>query len=155
MPYHIDERRREEPFPVHPDTNEYATLRFLVANPDYGFTPSEIVAKTEIAENSTSKTMSRLFEKGLVCRSQGAYYVDPERVNSLTTRLESLDAAVELFDDTPDDAYAAAGWKGSYPNSIPARRPIPPPPPRTPRRSWRTPNVVRSNPGRPIGSSNR
>ncbi|MFQ3476108.1 MarR family transcriptional regulator [Halonotius sp. F2-221B] len=111
MPYHVDELRREEPFPVTPETNEHAALRFLVANHDYGFTPSEIAAETKITEGSASKTMSRLHEKGLVSRSQGAYYVDPERVESLKHRLESLDAAVDLFDDAPDDAYANAGWE--------------------------------------------
>jgi len=120
MPYHIDELRREEPFPVRPDTNEYVALRFLVANPDYGFTPSEIAAETEIAEGSASKTMSRLHEKGLVRRSRGAYYVDPERVDSLIARLESLDAAIDLFDDAPDDAYADAGWEEKVPELDPS-----------------------------------
>jgi len=120
MPYHVDELRRDEPFPVSPETNEYAALRFLVANHEYGFTPAEIAAETEIAEASASKTMSRLHEKGLVSRSQGAYYVDPERVESLKHRLESLDAAADLFDDAPDDAYADAGWEDELPELDPS-----------------------------------
>lgn len=120
MPYHVDELRRDEPFPVSPETNEHAALRFLVANHDYGFSPSEIAAETEISKSSASKTMSRLHEKGLVCRSQGAYYIDPERVESLKRRLESLDAAVELFDDAPDDAYADAGWEDEIPEPDPS-----------------------------------
>jgi DNA-binding transcriptional MocR family regulator len=120
MPYHVDELRRDEPFPVSPETNEHAALRFLVANHDYGFSPSEIAAETEISKSSASKTMSRLHEKGLVSRSQGAYYVDPERVESLKRRLESLDAAVDLFDDAPDDAYADAGWEDELPELDPS-----------------------------------
>jgi len=120
MPYHVDELRRDEPFPVSPETNEHAALRFLVANHDYGFLPSEIAAETEISKSSASKTMSRLHEKGLVSRSQGAYYVDPERVESLKRRLESLDAAVDLFDDAPDDAYADAGWEDELPELDPS-----------------------------------
>ena len=123
MPYHVDELRRDEPFPVSPETNEYAALRFLVANHDYGFSPSEIAAETKITESSASKTMSRLHEKGLVSRSQGAYYIDPERVESLQRRLESLDAAVELFDDAPDDAYANAGWEDELPELDPGEEP--------------------------------
>lgn len=120
MPYHIDELRRKEPFPISPETNEYAALRFLVANHNYGFTPSEIGDKTEITDTSASKTMSRLHEKGLVSRSQGAYYVDPERVESLKYRLKSLDAAVDLFDDAPDGAYADAGWEDDLPELDPS-----------------------------------
>jgi len=120
MPYHVDELRRDEPFPVSPETNEHAALRFLVANHDYGFSPSEIAAETDISKSSASKTMSRLHEKGLVSRSQGAYYVDPERVESLKRRLESLDAAVDLFDDAPDDAYADAGWEDELPELDPS-----------------------------------
>ena len=120
MPYHVDELRRDEPFPVSPETNEHAALRFLVANHDYGFSPSEIATETEISKSSASKTMSRLHEKGLVNRSQGAYYIDPERVESLKRRLESLDAAVDLFDDAPDDAYADAGWEDELPELDPS-----------------------------------
>jgi len=64
--------------------------------------------------------MSRLHEKGLVSRSQGAYYVDPGRVESLKHRLESLDAAVDLFDDAADDAYADAGWEDELPELDPS-----------------------------------
>jgi len=117
MPIHVDELTSDEPFPVKPDTNEYEALSFLVAHREYGFTPAEIADHTDISESSASKTMARLFEKGLVERSEGAYYVDPDRADTLKQRLTSLDSAVELFESAPsDDAYAEQGWEDQVPS---------------------------------------
>ena len=112
MPRHIKELRDNDPFPVKPETNEYEALSFLVRNREYGFTPSEIAERTIIPEASASKTMVRLFEKGLVKRSQGAYFVDPADADELKDRLESIDAAARLHQSAPnDDVYGEAGWE--------------------------------------------
>jgi DNA-binding transcriptional ArsR family regulator len=80
-------------------------------------TPVEIAAHTDISESSASKTMARLFEKGLVERSEGAYYVDPDRAGTLKQRLASLDSAVNLFESAPSgDAYAEEGWEDDVPS---------------------------------------
>jgi DNA-binding transcriptional ArsR family regulator len=102
---------------VKPETNEYEALSFLVRNRDYGFRPSEIAEQTAISKASASKTMARLFEKGLVERSEGLYYVDPDCAGELKQRLDSLDAAVRLFDTAPaDDAYTEPGWEETLPS---------------------------------------
>jgi len=112
MPRHVDELRDGEPFPIKPDTNEHEALSFLLSNREYGFTPTEIADRTTISEASASKTMTRLFDKGLVARSQGVYYADPDRADDLKRRLDSLDAAVRLHETTPDDdAYTEPGWE--------------------------------------------
>lgn len=120
MPIHVDDLKNDEPFPVKPDTNEYEALSFLVAHREYGFTPSEIADHTDIDGASVSKTMVRLFEKGLVERSDGAYYAPPDRVDTLKQRLESLDSATQLFESVPnDDAYAEEGWEDEVPSIDP------------------------------------
>ena len=112
MPRHIKELRDNDPFPVKPETNEYEALSFLVRNREFGFTPSEIAERTTIPEASASKTMVRLFEKGLVKRSQGAYFVDPAEADELKDRLNSIDAAARLHQSTSnDDVYGEAGWE--------------------------------------------
>jgi len=117
MPRHVNDLRNGDPFPVKPDTNEYRALSFLVQHREYGFTPREIAEHTEISESSASKTMARLFEKGLVERADGTYYVEPERADTLQRRLESIDAATRLFEDAPaDDAYAEPGWEQHVPS---------------------------------------
>ncbi|MDL0128175.1 helix-turn-helix domain-containing protein [Halobacterium salinarum] len=101
----------ENPFPVKPDTNEYRALSFLVAHRGYGFTPNVIAEQTEIGESNVSKTLECLFEKDLVERSDSIYYVPPEDAETLKKRLESLDAAVKLFENAPADAYSEDGWE--------------------------------------------
>ncbi|CAM3012197.1 helix-turn-helix domain-containing protein [Halobacterium salinarum] len=116
MPVPVDELTDDESFPVTPDTNEYEALDFLVRHHEYGFSPREIADRTDINESSVAKTMRRLDEKDLVERSDGIYYVDPVRVETLTARLKSVDAVVRLFEATPDDdAYAEAGWEEQVP----------------------------------------
>lgn len=120
MPIHVDHLTSDDPFLVKPDTNEHEALSFLVTHREYGFTPSEIADHTDINNSSASKTMVRLFEKGLVERSDGAYYVAPDRVDTLTRRLESLDSAIQLFESTPtDDVYAEEGWEDKLPSIDP------------------------------------
>lgn len=112
MPIHLDDLMNDEPFPIKPDTNEYEALSFLIAHREYGFTPIEIADHTEINESSASKTMARLFEKGLVERAEGVYYAAPDRADKLKQRLESLDSAIQLFESGPnDDVYAEEGWE--------------------------------------------
>jgi Mn-dependent DtxR family transcriptional regulator len=119
MPRHVADLQDGEPFPVKPGTNEYEALSFLVRNHDYGFSPTEIAEQTEISTASASKTMARLFEKGLVTRTEGMYYVEPDRANDLQQRLQSLDAAVRLFETVPeDDAYAETRWEDDVPSIV-------------------------------------
>ena len=120
MPRKVEELRSSTPFPVTPGTNEYDALSFLVRNRDYGFTPTEIATRTDVAVTSASKTMTRLFDKGLVERVQGVYFVDPDRGDDLQRRLESIDAAERLHESAPEDAYAEPGWEDQVPSIAPA-----------------------------------
>jgi len=119
MPRHVEDLQNGDPFPVQPETNEYHALALLVANREFGFTPTEIAERTPVSRTSASKTMTRLFEKGLVERSQGTYYVEPDRAADLKRRLDSIDAAARLFERAPDDAYAEAGWEDDVPSLDP------------------------------------
>ncbi|QLH82073.1 MarR family transcriptional regulator [Halosimplex pelagicum] len=120
MPVPVDELTNDDPFPVKPDTNEYEALSFLVEHHKYGFTPSEIAARTDLREASTSKAMTRLFENGLVERAETIYYIDPRRADELKQRLASLDSVDRLFEAVPnDDAYAKQGWEQEIPSIDP------------------------------------
>lgn len=81
-PIPVDELRawRDADFPVQPGTNEEKALRFLAANPDYGWPPKEIATRTDISESSITKTVARLHEKSLVDKVSGRYFVKPERL---------------------------------------------------------------------------
>lgn len=120
MPVPVDELTNGDPFPVKPDTNEYEALSFLVAHHEYGYTLSEIAARTDLSKANTSKTMARLLENGLAERAENIYYINPRRADELKQRLESLDSAVQLFESIPtDDIYAEEGWEQELPSIDP------------------------------------
>jgi len=112
----VDELTNNDPYPVKPDTTEYEVLSFLVANHKYGFTPSEVAARTDLSKTSASKAMARLFEDRLVERTETIYYIDPHRADELKQRLASLDSAARIFEKAPDDAYANQGWEQEVPS---------------------------------------
>lgn len=88
--------REDADFPVKPGTNEEAALRFLAANPDYGWPPKEIANRTEIPQPSVTKTTARLYEKGLVDRSSGYYFVAPARLDEIRGILGDLHQLSEM-----------------------------------------------------------
>ena len=112
MPVPVEELTSDNPFSIRPDTNEYEALSFLVAHHEYGFTPREIAVRTVLSEAAASNTLARLFENGVVERTDSIYYIDPHQVDELTYRLKSLDSLVTLFEVTPDgDSYDEEDWE--------------------------------------------
>ncbi|WP_082220746.1 MarR family transcriptional regulator [Haloferax gibbonsii] len=99
-----DLKDREESqfeFPVEPGTNEETALRFLAANPDFGWPPSKIAEKTGINPNSITKTVKRLQEKGLVECISSRYFVDPDQFDEITGMLGDLQG-LDQIDSLPD-----------------------------------------------------
>lgn len=120
MPVPVDELTNGDPFPVKPDTNEYEALSFLVTHHEYGFTLSEIAARTDLSKASTAKAMAPLLENGLVERAENIYYIDPRRADELKQRLASLDSVDRLFEAAPsEDAYANQDWEQEVPSIDP------------------------------------
>lgn len=94
-----------------PGTNEYEVLSFLVSHERNRFSLSQIAKRTGTTETTLSNTVSRLVERGLIEQSAERYYVDPEDAERLHDRLKSVDAAVRLHENAPDDAYSQEGWE--------------------------------------------
>lgn len=110
-PVPVEELRAREDaeFPVKPGTNEEDALRFLAANPDFGWPPKTIADRTEIPESSATKTAARLYEKGLVDRSAGYYFVVPERLDEIQGFLGDLHHLVELAGEPGQDPVHPTG----------------------------------------------
>jgi len=120
MPVPVEELTKGGPFLIKPVTNEYEALSFLAAHHKYGFTLNEIAARTALSRTTALNTMTRLFENGLVERTENVYYINPRRANELKQRLESLDSTVQLFESAPtDDIYAEEGWEQELPSIDP------------------------------------
>lgn len=103
------EAREDVDFPVKPGTNEEAALRFLAAHPDYGWPPKEIANRTDVPESSVTKTAARLYEKGLVNRSLGYYFVAPERLDEVQGFLGDLHQLAELAGEPGQEPVHPAG----------------------------------------------
>lgn len=97
-PIPVDElkARKDAEFPVQPRTNEEKALRFLSANPDFGWPPLEIAKRTDVPGSSITKTVARLYEKGLVDRVSGRYFVKPERLDEIQGFLGDLHNLQEM-----------------------------------------------------------
>lgn len=75
----LQEREESElEFPISPGTNEETALRFLAKNQDFGWPPKKIAEHTDINANSITKTVQRLYEKNLVDRIAGRYFLNPD-----------------------------------------------------------------------------
>lgn len=87
------QRESEIDFPVNPGTNEETALRFLAGEPGFGWPPAKIAEHTDIKSGSATKTMQRLYEKGLVDRISGRYFLNPdlqEEINGLLGDLHNV-----------------------------------------------------------------
>lgn len=93
-PVRVDELKEQETadfdFPINPGTNAETALRFLAANPEFGWPPAKIAERTDINEGSITKTMQRLHDKDLVDRISGRYFVNPEFQEEITGLLGDL-----------------------------------------------------------------
>ncbi|MDL0129132.1 MarR family transcriptional regulator [Halobacterium salinarum] len=99
----------DEPFPVKPETTEYEVLRVLVTHHEEKLTPTEIAAETALSTAQAAETLGQLAKAEIINQENGVYYIDSGQAERMKQRLESVDAAVELFESAPDDAYARAG----------------------------------------------
>lgn len=98
MPTPVDDlqARRDAEFPVSPGTNEEEALRFLALNPEHGWAPKEVASQTGVARSSVNKTLARLYEKDLVDRVEGLYFVKPARVDEVRGLLGDMHSLTQL-----------------------------------------------------------
>jgi len=92
--------RKNAEIPIHPDTNEEKALRFLAANPKYGWPPTTIAERTNVSATSIGKTMRRLYDKGLVDTVSGRYFVMPERYAEIQGFLGDIHNLREMAGET-------------------------------------------------------
>jgi len=109
-------RSLDEPFPIKPETTKYEVLRVLVTHPEEELTPTEIAAETDLSTARTAETLGQLSKAEIINQENGVYYIDSRQAERMKQRLESVDAAVKLFESTPNDAYPEAGWEKQVPS---------------------------------------
>lgn len=97
-PVRVDEliERRDADIDVEPDTDQEAALRFLASNSDIAYPPKFIAEHTDITEGSVNKVMTRLFDKELVDRISGRYFIPEQRLAEIRGVLGDLHNLEEM-----------------------------------------------------------
>lgn len=102
MPVDIDrlEDAPEAVFELTEGTQPYEVLQFLLANPERGFTQTEIHERTGINRSSVGVVLTRLRDRGLV-RHKGRYWAiaEDDRLAAYAAQLAASSTSVE------DDFY--------------------------------------------------
>ncbi|MEZ3116379.1 MarR family transcriptional regulator [Halobaculum sp. MBLA0147] len=114
MPVELGRDDETDAPPVRPETNGHRLLAALADHPEMGFTPSELVEMTDVADGSVHKTLARLREKGLVRNVDGYWALAEDVAASRVATLVGLSTVAEEYGD---DAYGEDdGWVESAPD---------------------------------------
>ncbi|OLZ42153.1 TrmB family transcriptional regulator [Natrinema saccharevitans] len=113
MPIDIDTFDKRSSEELNGLTNAEKVVRFLAANDDAAYTPSEIAARVDVKKNSIGTVLSRLEDRDLV-RHKGDYWAigDPDTVRDAYEAhrlLESLDERYGTEDLEEWREHAAEG----------------------------------------------
>lgn len=104
---HIEEHE----ISVQPDTHKAAVLALLARDPDTGYEPKEIAAKTPVPSNSVYPVLQRLLEDDLVVKLSDHYLVAEDRLEKikdmvLTTRNSGVAADISDRNTAPETVDA-------------------------------------------------
>lgn len=114
MPIDVEVLEDADGPPVKPDTNEHAVMQVLADHPDKAFSTSELVALTDVAAGSLSKSLSRLESKGLVRKIHGYWSVADDAVAQRVAGVLSLRAIETRYGD---DRYGGSvDWVDELPD---------------------------------------
>lgn len=95
MPIDLRKHDPDGPITIRPDTNKAKIIKLLYQNTDLGYTPAEVRKQLELPRGSSSTTLSRLHEEGLIGKtSDGLYHGLGHRsdLKRFAKSLVSLDA---------------------------------------------------------------
>lgn len=88
--------RQEAEIDVNSNTHQETALRFLASNSEMAYPPSFVAEHTDIGSNSVNKVLIRLFEKDLVERVRGRYFIPERRVDEIRGVLGDMHNIQEL-----------------------------------------------------------
>lgn len=113
MPVQFDEfDSTDEEWTIREGSNAHRILSFLLAEPEKGFTPSEIAEATGMPEGSVGPTLQRLAERDLV-RHKRPYWsaARDDRIAAYEAMLASMEALAddaEGWDEVDPDRHRVA-----------------------------------------------
>jgi hypothetical protein len=109
MPVDLRRHDPDDPVDIRPGTNKAAIIKLLYRDTNLAYTPAEIREALELPRGTTSTTLSRLHDEGLIGKtSDGLYHGFEHRddVRRFARSLVQLDEMAIRYPDpglTPDD----------------------------------------------------
>jgi len=109
MPVDLRKRDPDDTIKVRPGTNKAAIIKLLYRDTNLAYTPAEIREALDLPRGTTSTTLSRLYDDGLIGKTSDGLYHGLERrddVRRFARSLVQLDDMATRYPDpglTPDD----------------------------------------------------
>jgi len=122
MPIDLRRHDPDDAINIRPGTNKAAIVKLLYRNTNLAYTPAEIQNALDLPRGTTSTTLSRLHDDGLIGKTNDGLYHGLERrddVRRFARSLVQLDEMADRYPEpglTPDDVkQTGAGARRSIP----------------------------------------
>jgi hypothetical protein len=102
MPIDLREHNPDDGIDIRPGTNKAAIIKLLYRDTNLAYTPAEIQEALDLPRGSTSTTLSRLHDDGLIGKTSDGLYHGFEHRDDLRRFVRSLVQLDDLFTRYPD-----------------------------------------------------
>lgn len=102
MPIDLRKHKPEDGISIRPDTNKAKIIKILYRNTNLGYTPAEIRKYLDLSRGSSSTTLTRLHEEGLIGKTSDGLYHGLDHRADLRRFAQSLISLDDLFHRYPD-----------------------------------------------------
>lgn len=102
MPIDLRKHDPDDPIAIRPDTNKAKIIKLLYQDTNLGYTPAEIRKELDMPRGSTSTTLTRLHEEGLIGKTSDGLYHGFEHRDDLRRFAQSLVQLDTMFARHPE-----------------------------------------------------
>lgn len=102
MPIDLRKHNPEDGISIRPDTNKAKIIKLLYRNTNLGYTPAEIRKYLDLPRGSSSTTLTRLCEEGLIGKTSDGLYHGFDHRADLRRFAQSLISLDSLFHRYPE-----------------------------------------------------
>lgn len=102
MPVDLRKHNPEDGIPIRPDTNKAKIIKLLYRNTNLGYTPAEIQKYLDLPRGSSSTTLTRLYDEGLIGKTSDGLYHGLDHRTDLRRFAQSLISLDSLFHRYPE-----------------------------------------------------
>lgn len=102
MPIDLREHNPDDPIDIRPGTNKAAIIKLLYRDTNLAYTPAEIREALDLPRGTTSTTLSRLHDDGLIGKTSDGLYHGFEHRDDVRRFGRSLVQLDDMFTQHPD-----------------------------------------------------